>query len=361
MRYAFLAVLLLLAGCAERPGLDVLSDVAAPVPPGAKAITVYVATTRASFPGGTAFSGRRALGLSFAEYTISVPPGHVAGQIEWPDGNPDPARTFATLRQRPLTKAEFQARIAPTAKRRQASAFVHGFNVTFQEALFQAAQMSADADTRGAPILFSWPSAGKVLNYVGDKDAVTISRDGFAETLATITNGRKPGEALLLGHSMGGWLTLETLRQLKISGRQDVLDRLEVVLADPDVDIDVFRSQVATIGRMNPPLRVLVAKDDVALRVSAFVAGDKGRVGAIDVHDPRVEEASHRYGVQVVDISSVKSSDGLNHSRFAQLAAHMGGADNRKAVQTTGAFVLNSVGTILSAPFAVAGQVVAGR
>jgi esterase/lipase superfamily enzyme len=359
LRYGlWVAVLLLLAGCASRPGLDVLNDVALPAVPGAKVVTVHVATTRASFPGGTTFSGRRAQKLSFAEYTISVPPNHVAGQVEWPDGNPDPARTFVTLRQRPLTKAQFEAGIAPSEKRRQASAFVHGFNVTFQEALFQAAQMSADADTRGTPILFSWPSAGQVLNYVGDKDAVTISRDGFAETIASITKGRRPGEALLLGHSMGGWLTLETLRQLKLSGRQDVLDRLEVILADPDVDIDVFRSQVAVIGPMKPPLRVLVAKDDVALKVSAFVAGDRGRVGAIDVHDPRVEEASHRYGVQVIDISSVQSSDGLNHSRFSQLAAHMGGADNRKAVQKTGAFVLNSVGTILAAPFHVAGEAI---
>ena len=358
MRFWFLAVLLLLAGCGERPGLDVLADVAAPLPPGAKSVTVYVATTRGAYPGGTVFSSRRAHALSFAEYTISVPPNHVPGEVEWPGGSPDPSRTFTMLRQRPLTKAEFQARVAPTAQKRQASAFVHGFNVTFQEALFQAAQMSADADTRGTPILFSWPSAGSVLNYVGDKDAVTISRDALTETLVAMTTGRKPGEALLLGHSMGGWLTLEALRQLKIAGRQDVLDRLEVILADPDVDIDVFRSQVAVIGRLSPPLRLLVAKDDVALNVSAFVAGDRGRVGAIDVDDPRVQEASHRYGVQVLDISSVESSDGLNHSRFARLAAHMGGADNRKTVQKSGAFVLNSVGTILAAPFHVAGQAI---
>lgn len=352
----------MLAGCASRPGVDVLSNVPVSVPPGAKVITVYAATTRSRDASTGLFTNNRASRPNFAEYTISVPPGHVSGQIEWPDGSPDPTRTFVMLRQRPLSQAEFQAKIAPSAGRRPVSAFIHGFNVNFQEALFQTAQMNADADTKGVPVLFAWPSAGSVTKYVGDKDAVTASRDGLAEVLGMLTHNRRKGEILILGHSMGGWLTMEALRQLRLSGRGNVLDSLEVVLADPDVDVDVFRAQLAVIGKLKPPLTVFVARDDLALRISSTVAGDRQRVGNLDVHDARVQAASHQYGVQVIDTTDVSSSDSINHSRFAKLSSTiarrtvLGGG----GVQNAGAFVLNSVGTVISSPFKFAGQAIGG-
>lgn len=45
----------------------------------------------------------------------------------------------------------------------------------------------------------------------------------------------------------------------------------QVVLAAPDAEIDLFRRDVATIGRLKKPLRVLAAKDDRALALSRLL------------------------------------------------------------------------------------------
>ena len=81
---------------------------------------------------------------------------------------------------------------------------------------------------------------------------------------------------------MGGLLTVEALRQLRLTGQDRVLDRLQVVLAAPDIDADVFRAQMNVVGPMEMPLIVLVSPDDRALLVSQRLAGQHERVGALD-------------------------------------------------------------------------------
>ena len=360
MRFGLLIVLLLLAACSSRPGPDVLNATATPVPPGARVVTVYVATPRARDPQTGLFLARRADQLNFAEFTISLPPGRANGTIQWPQGEADPARTFATLSQRALTRAEFEARIAPTPGNRRAGAFIHGFNVNFQEGLFRAAQLSADADMQGKTVLFSWPSAGSVTNYVADRDAVTSSRDGLADVMTMLGRERGERETVILAHSMGAWLTAESLRQMRLTGRGAVLDKLEVILASPDIDTDVFRTQIDVIGRLKTPVTILVSPDDRALLASSILARNRGRLGAIDVTDPRLVAAAQRYNVQVIDISSISSSDSLNHGRFVALAGRLGDSERDGDTRKVGAFVLKSAGSILSSPFTLAGEVLGG-
>lgn len=360
MRFGLLIVLLLLAACSSRPGPDVLNATATPLPPGAQVVTVYVATPRARDPDTGLFLARRAEQLNFAEFVISLPPGRANGTIQWPQGPTDPARTFATLSQRTLTRAEFAARTAPAPGNRRAGVFVHGFNVNFQEGLFRAAQLSADADMAGKTVLFSWPSAGSVTSYVADKDAVTSSRDGLADVLAMLGKPRGERETVVLGHSMGAWLTAEALRQLRLTGRGAVLDKLEVILASPDIDTDVFRTQLEVIGRLRTPVVVLVSPDDRALLASSILARNRGRIGAIDVTDPRLIAAAEHYNVQVIDISSISSGDSLNHGRFVELAGRLGAAERDGESRKVGAFVLKSAGSILASPFTLAGEVLGG-
>src|SRR5690606_13139254 len=132
--------------------------------------------------------------------------------------------------------------------------FVHGYNVGYEESVFRVTQMVNDANIDMAPMLFAWPSLGERAGYIADKDAANASRDQFAALLTKLATYRKRGEIVILAHSMGGWLTMETLRQLRLQGRGDVLDRLTVILASPDIDTDVFWRQVQVIGPMKTPL-----------------------------------------------------------------------------------------------------------
>jgi esterase/lipase superfamily enzyme len=326
-------------------------------------VTVYVATTRErAAPDENVFTTDRAARLNYAEFTISIPPGHKKGEIEWPGASPNPATSFVTVQQTVLDEATFRRRVGA---RRDVGVFVHGYNTNFQEALFRLAQLSADSQPDTVPVLFAWPSEAAVTGYVADREAVTYSRDYLAHVLSMLARERSVRNVAVIGHSMGGWLTMETLRQLRLQGRNEVLSRLQVVLAAPDIDLDVFRTQVAVLGPMSPPMTVLVSKDDWALAASSRLSGGRERVGTLDVEDVRVQAIARREGLRVVDISTLSSPDTFNHDRFISFAAiysavapRGGGGD---PLRQAGAFVFNAAGTVISAPFSLVGQALSGQ
>ncbi|WP_163367628.1 alpha/beta hydrolase, partial [Enterobacter hormaechei] len=82
------------------------------------------------------------------------------------------------------------------------------------------------------------------------------------------------------GHSMGSFVVMEALSQLAQTGHRDVFRRLSgVMLAAPDIDIDVFQGQVRDIGELPKPFTVLVSRADSALSVSGRITGGHPRVG----------------------------------------------------------------------------------
>lgn len=361
---SFLLVLALLTSCAGRPGPDVLKAVDTRVK-GAKTIETYVVSTRQQEKGKTlAFGSGRAETPSYGRFTISIPPQHVKGKIEWATGKPDAQRNFIVTDRAMLARNAFNADVGRVlASGKQVGLFVHGFNYSYQEALFRAAQMAADANIDGTPLVFSWPSMGDVTGYVADKDSAIYSRDALVEVMADLARHTKGKNIVVFGHSMGGWLVMEALRQLRLEGRDDVLSKLQVVLAAPDIDIDVFRKQLEVVGKLNPPILVLVSKDDVALKASSFITNEKDRVGALDVTDPQISKAARDAGVQLVDISELSSADGLNHDRYASLAALVPQLDSRNnrngnKLGQAGAFVLDSVGATIASPFRLASKAV---
>jgi esterase/lipase superfamily enzyme len=360
-------VALSLAGCAGRPGPEALNIVPdSSLPAGARAMTVYVATTRdRADPHSDAFTNGRAASVNYARYRIAVPPTHKPGAIEWAKATPDPRTDFVTLDRAALDRAQFDQAVVRDQRpaKREVVVFVHGFNNSFQEALFRLVQIMADSNGRAVPVLFAWPSEAGVTGYIADKDAATASRDGLVDVLTRLAGSPQIGKITLVGHSMGAWLSAEALRQLRLMKRDAVLRRLDVYLAAPDIDVDVFRAQLAVIGPLSPPMTLLVSKDDLALSVSSFLSGERQRLGALDVNDPRIAEAARQASVQIVDISGLAANDGLGHGRFTELATlvpKMGirsdGPDG--GLRRAGAFVFDAVGATLSSPFQLAGRAI---
>ncbi|MCL6707664.1 alpha/beta fold hydrolase [Pseudomonas sp. R2.Fl] len=350
-----MSAIVLLAGCAGRPGPEAL-NVSHLVDPQAKQVTVFVATTRASVPG-QGYGAGRAPELNYAAYTVSVPPGHKAGEIEWPkNGTPDPLKTFAVTAQRTLSAEEFYREVARGRAGRQGEetdvgVFVHGFNFNFQESLFRIVQMSADSNVQGVPVLFAWPSQAALTGYLADKESVTYSRDYLADVLTRLTGKPARARVLLFGHSMGGWLVMETLRQLKLTDRADVLARLSVMLAAPDVDVDVFERQMAVIGPMSPPLTILVSKDDRALQASQWLTGNS-RIGALDISNPAVQRIAEKEKIVLVDVSSISPTNRLNHDRYIQFASlYPKLAQQRQDLSSVGGFILDAAAVTVSSPF----------
>lgn len=337
------------AGCAARPGPEALATVSAPE--GSKLVKIFVATNRArETPESNIFTTRKAQMLNFAEFTIAVPENHRDGRIELLGTS---AQTkFVVVDQHALTGASFLDRLGRLAgkKRQDVTIFVHGFNNNFQESLFRLAQVSADSGIDTAQILFSWPSHARVTGYVADKESVTYSRDYLAALLTGLAADPRIGRIRLAAHSMGAWLAVETLRQLRLARKDAVIRRIDVVLAAPDVDVEVFSQQLKVVGPLSPPMKILVAKDDRALELSGFLASSIRRVGALDVEDPRVKEAVLRARVQVIDISELSSSDGLGHDRFVYLAGLYPRLAHRPGLSHAGVFLLDTAGALVTAP-----------
>lgn len=353
----FLAIPWLVAGCASRPGDDVL----VPVPglSGADVVTLHATTNRVPPRNASlddmesGFSVTRARTLSAARFSISVPPEHEPGNIEWPGRDPDPLVSMTVAAKQDMPLSALIDDVASGPGRADVRIFVHGYNTSFQEGLFRLAQIVHDSGGEGAAILFSWPSNATVMGYAGDREAVTYSRDHLTELLALLARDRRIGQITVLGHSMGGWLVMEALRQLRLSGDDRTFRRLQVVLAAPDIDINVFKAQISVIGPLNPPLTVLVAPDDRALRISARLNTGQPRVGALNVADPRITAAAQASGIALIDVGDIRSPDVQGHSRYAMLAALYSSMRQRpgQAISDAGAFVLERTGAAAAGPF----------
>lgn len=324
MRFTWITlafVLTLLAACASRPegGAIKVSTVTAP---GATMTDLLVATTRQRDKKGVAgFNGERVDGVDFATVSLSVPPNHKTGAIEWPDPLPgDPAKSFVIhsfsyVDGDGAFVARLKQRLASRPKgKRSVAVFVHGYNTDFDEGVFRAAQVFHDIGFDGEVVLFTWASRGRLVDYVYDRDSATIGRDGLERTLELISDSGADN-IFLLAHSMGNWASMEALRQASIAGHPDFNGRLAgVVMASPDIDVDVFRSEMLRMGRPKMPIFLFTSADDKALAFSSLIAGEKPRLGAYTEDKKAIAEL----GVVVVDLSGASTDvDPLNHSSYA--------------------------------------------
>jgi esterase/lipase superfamily enzyme len=318
-----LALAAFLAGCAGRPD-GFLLPVEAPAE-GASRVDVLVATTRASLGAapGEMFSGERAYGLAFADVAVSIPPdaARTPGDVQWPaSAKADPAHEFAALGVRRLEGGQaagvFHERLRRT-RHRSVLLFVHGYNTRFDEAVFRLAQIAHDAKAPAVPVLFTWPSRGRLLAYAYDRESANFSRDALESVLRSFADDPATAEITILAHSMGNWVTLEALRQMSIRNGRISPKIRSVMLAAPDVDIDVFRRQIEAIGEKRPPFMLFVSQDDKALALSRRLWGSTARLGAIDPEQEPLRSQLQSARVQVIDLTNQSSSDSLNHGKFA--------------------------------------------
>ncbi|MFC3571164.1 alpha/beta hydrolase [Paracoccus simplex] len=345
MKQLLLMMIFLLAACGDKPGQEVLLPMQAAMAP-AEPLRMFVATTRGqSQQQALFFDNGRSPNVSYVSYDISIPPGHRAGVIEWPKGQPDPRTDFVTVGRSNYNRRGFLNALAASGAT-DVSLYIHGYNNSMEESVFRAAQIAKDADAGSVPILFAWPSVARATGYVTDRDAADFSRAALAGLIADLAESSKLRRIFVIGHSMGGRLTMEALMQLRLSGRTDVLRRIEVVLADPDIDQDLFWEQARAVGKMPVPLALMVAPDDRALRVSQILASGRERIGKVDIRDPATVAKAEAHGVRMVDVTSL-ATDRMAHSRIVQLAAlydTLPAATPGTGLRRAGAFVLGTVG-----------------
>jgi esterase/lipase superfamily enzyme len=313
----------LLMGCSRPPDLIGVANPAIP----AESVSdltrhqIFIATTReASEVTGAFFSSGRAPDVGLASVVVTIPPNHVVAELERPTRLPPDPRTEFTVID-PVVYSADTAFIAEVrrelAKRppgqRRLLLFVHGYNNTASDAILRMAQFVEDTGFEGVPVLFTWASAASASRYVYDLNSALVARAKIPYVTGILA--RTGAESVeIFAHSMGSFLTMEGLVDGAQTGRLErrASNINHIVLASPDIDLDLFRAQ---LGELPPSIRekmyLLVSADDGALRASRLIAGGVPRVGAADA------EELEKLGLTVIDLSQIEDSSSGSHAKFA--------------------------------------------
>jgi len=313
----------LLGGCAgPRQGLLQPVDAARAMP--AQRVVLAVTTRAPAEQPGYLFSGERGREVSYARLAFSMPPGRQPGALPVDARHPDPQRHIVLASVARLDGVRFARALRTTgagAPPRKALIFVHGYNTAFDAAAVRFAQIVDDTHFDGVAVLFSWPSRGGVTDYAYDRASADFSRDALEALLKQLARDPAISGVDIFAHSMGNWVTMEALRQLATATDRRAPGQIQkVVLAAPDVDMDVFRRQATRIGALAGRMTVYVSHDDYALRASRRLAGGKLRAG-----ENTDLEQFHRLGMQAHDLSAVEGGVGRNHGKAFSDAATLAG------------------------------------
>jgi esterase/lipase superfamily enzyme len=191
-------------------------------------------------------------------------------------------------------------------KRHDVLVYVHGFNVSWEEAVGSALalQVMTNRDGVGDPaqqaavVLFTWPSDGLALpfvSYKSDRSEARSSGYAFARGLLKLRDhlaalaDRAGGKACeqdlhLLCHSMGNYVLQAALERMRAFTPGASLPRLfdHVFLCAPDVDSSVLEpgQPMGDLHELARTVSVYHNTGDVALHVSDYTKGNPDRLGS---------------------------------------------------------------------------------
>ncbi|WP_271601434.1 alpha/beta hydrolase [Bradyrhizobium sp. CCBAU 45384] len=191
--------------------------------------------------------------------------------------------------------------------------FVHGYNVTFEDAARRAGQLAVDLKFAGRTLLYSWASAADTRKYTVDESTIDWSRDHFEAFLQLALGEIGAAKVHVIAHSMGNRAVINTLEGVTSWQMPSGAAKLgQIVLAAPDIDRDRFVQLAAKFKGCASRVTLYASSRDVALLASKFVHGY-----------PRAGEAGEALtivdGVDTIDASLVDTSlVGLRHSYFGE-------------------------------------------
>jgi len=175
--------------------------------------------------------------------------------------------------------------------------YLHGFNNTYQESIDEIFDLEKELtevmDHPPVIVGFSWPSSGKTLNYLSDRDEVRDSVGAFTRFLLEVNELANRNQqdcfstTFCIAHSMGNYLLrkgMEYLSDTLGTPRGRMLFSETVMLAPDlssnDIEIDGKGSYIADFSRR---VHVYYSKHDRALKASStkrFGGNRLGRHGA---------------------------------------------------------------------------------
>jgi len=258
--------------------------------------------------------------LSYGTCEVSIPKDHRMGAIEAPSMwrlqfREDPEKHVVLLSVTPAEKHQYFTELVAqirTSAGKNAFVFVHGYNVTFEDAAKRTAQIAYDLGFDGAPVLYSWPSQGTFEGYPVDETNIEWTQAHLRRFLDDFVVHTTADNLYLIAHSMGNRALVRVFSTL-VSNNPALRQRFRaVILTAPDIDAEVFRRDIAP--------QIVGERSSVTLYVSAE---DKALLASKKFHGyPRAGDASDGLvivpGIDTIDATGLDTSF-LKHSYFAEV------------------------------------------
>lgn len=295
-------------------------------------VPVYYGTDRERQPDDKRprYNAERGRRLELGRALVSVPKIHQIPQIERPwairvpyfdvtvyEQAEDPARHFTLQSVERLSESDFLQRVrerleASSRYKDHALVFVHGYNTSFDNALYRTAQIAYDLKFDGAAFLYSWPSGGSIASYTYDRENAGAATPYLRRFLDLVLKQSGAKSVSIIAHSMGNQPLLDVLRDMR-SGAAPAVAINEIIFAAPDVDADNFANLAQRIEDIARGVTLYAASNDRALIVSRGFWRNP-RAGDILAAGPLIIP-----GIETIDVTAASTdSFGLNHSGYAE-------------------------------------------
>lgn len=314
------AIVVLLNGCGKYEVLCPPSPVIVSAPidePDYAVVKTFFATDR-NLTGKTKpdemFGAIRSK-IRYGACDVSIPRDHRLGELESPsiwrfEFREDPEKHVVLLGTTIFDKDKFFSDVAASMRQSTISnalVFVHGYNVTFEDAARRTAQISYDLCFKGAPVFYSWPSQGTTPDYFVDEQTIEWAEANLRSFLEDFFTRSDAQNIYLIAHSMGNRALSRAVASL-LTNKPALRNKLkEVILTAPDIDTDIFKRDIAPAFTASGQVVTLYASSkDLALVASKKVhgnprAGDSGQ-GLVVVQ-----------GIETIDATNVDTNL-LGHS-----------------------------------------------
>ena len=256
--------------------------------------------------------------LAYGSCDISIPVTHTLAEIESPamwrlEFHADPEKHMVLQRVTPELKGAFFTQVSAavsSSPSKDAFVFIHGYNVSFENAAMRTAQLAYDFGFKGAPLLYSWPSRGSLVGYLADEKAITETTANFKTFLEDVANNTGASVVHVVAHSMGNRAALSALSQLANEPNFPNFAKFStIVFAAPDVDRDVFISAIDQIRKPQTKITLYVSQHDQALTASHLLFHKELRAGEGGKYSIVLP------GMDTVDVSQL-SADAIGHSYY---------------------------------------------
>ena len=281
-------------------------------------------------PKRVQFNSERGRRLELGRAMVTVPKSHEVPNIERPwvvkipyfdvtiyEEAEDPEKHFTMQEIKKLPEAEFlrlaRERIAASSRYKDhAVVFVHGYNTSFDHAVYRTAQIAYDLKFDGATFLYSWPSGGAVASYTYDRESAQASEPYLRQFLDLVVKQTGAKSVSIIAHSMGNQPLLDVLKDMRSDGSEAVAIN-EVIFAAPDVDADNFANVAQRIEGVAKGVTLYAASNDRALIVSRNFWRNP-RAGDVPAAGPLIVP-----GIETIDVTAASTdSFALNHSGYAE-------------------------------------------